>query len=124
MSWGSRRSGANMKLVRKMALAIVLSIAGASTAAAIEISESTYANYQKYLKTIGSTKKGAFAVSSDGFNSFFSYCTDPSCISTSLSQQALNECQSLTGMECLLMAYGREERMEFTVVPKRTTLNE
>jgi hypothetical protein len=113
-----------MKLMRGMALAIALSIVGASTAAAIEISESTYANYQRYLKTIGSTKKGAFAVSSDGFNSFFSWCYDPSCIATSLSQQALNECQSLTGMECLLMAHGREVRIEFTVVPKRTALSD
>jgi hypothetical protein len=113
-----------MKLMRGMALAIVFSVVGAQMAAAIEISESTYANYQKYLKTIGSTKKGAFAVSTDGFNSFFSYCTDPSCIATSLSQQAVSECQSLTGMECLLMAYGREVRIEYTVVPKRATLSE
>lgn len=114
-----------MTLLRDMVVAVVvLSIAGASTAAAIEISESTYGNYQKYLKTIGSTKKGAFAVSSDGFNSFFSYCYDPSCIATSLSQQAITECQSLTGMECVLMAYGREVRIEYTVVSRRAVLSE
>ena len=54
-----------MNMLRVMALAIALSVVGASTAAALEISEATHANYQQYLKTIGSTKRGAFAVASD-----------------------------------------------------------
>jgi hypothetical protein len=107
-----------------MALAIVLSIVGASTAAALEISEATYANYQAYLKTIGSTKKGAFAVAADGYGSYYTYCYDVNCLSNTLIQDALTSCRSATGKECLVLAYGRDERIEFTVVARRTELKD
>jgi hypothetical protein len=50
-----------MKLLRGMALATLLLIVDASAAAALEISEGVYANHQKYLKAIGSHRKGAFS---------------------------------------------------------------
>ena len=112
-----------MRLARGMALAIVLFIAGASAAQAIEITEEVFGNYQKYLKTIGSTRKGAFAVEEDGYSSYFTYCSDPSCISTSLTQEALNGCAALDGHKCVILAYGREERLPFTVVSRRKALS-
>jgi len=113
-----------MKLIRGMALAIALSVVGASTAAALEISEATHANYQEYLKTIGSTKRGAFAVASDDYGSYYTYCYDVNCLSSVLTQDALTSCKSVTGKECLLMAFGRNERIEFTVVSRRTELKD
>ena len=113
-----------MKLMQGMALAIALSAVGASAAAALDISEATYANYQDYLKKIGSTKKGAFAVAADGYGSYFTWCYDVNCLSNTLTQEALTSCRSLTGKECLLMAYGRDERIQYTVVARRTELKD
>jgi hypothetical protein len=113
-----------MKAMRGMALAIVLLTVGASAANALEISEATYANYQDYLKTIGSTKKGAFAVASDGYGSYFTYCYDVNCLANNLTQEALTSCRSVTGKECLVMAYGREERIDYTVITRRIELKD
>lgn len=113
-----------MKLMRAMALAVALSTVGASAATALDISEATYANYQDYLKTIGSTRKGAFAVASDGYGSYFTYCYDLNCLSSTLTQDALTSCRSVTGKECLVMAYGRQERIDYTVVARRTELKD
>ena len=109
-----------MGLMRGMALAIVLTIAGASAAVALDISEDTNANYQDYLKIIGSTKKGAFAVSENGVYSWFIYCTDANCIPDGIGRDALAKCQSFSGQRCQLMAYGRDLRIPITVVPKKT----
>lgn len=111
-----------MRRIRGMALAIVLSLTGASTAAALDISEATYANYQDYLKTIGSTKRGAFAVAADGYGSYYTYCYDGNCLSSALTQDALTSCKSVTGKECLVMAFGRTEKIPFTVIARRTEL--
>ena len=111
-----------MKMMWRMALAIVLSTVGASAATALDISEATYANYQAYLKKIGSTRKGAFAVASDGYGSYFTWCYDGNCLSNTLTQDALTSCRSVTGKECLLMAFGRQERIPYTVVARRTEL--
>ena len=74
------------------------------------------------LKTIGSTRRGAFAVASDGYGSYYTYCYDGNCLSSALTQDALTSCKSVTGKECLLMAFGRNEQIEFTVVSRRTEL--
>jgi len=116
-----------MKLLSGLALATLILIVGASAANALEISEGVYANYQKYLKAIGSHRKGAFAVADDGYGSFFTYCSDPSCASTTpttLSQDAIKGCAALTGQDCLILAYGQEQRIDYTVIASRTTLSE
>ena len=105
-----------------MALAIAIAAPSASAAEALDISEATYANYQEYLKTIGSTRRGAFAVAADGYGSYYTYCYDGTCLSSNLTQDALTSCRSVTGKECLLMAFGRTERIAFTVVARRTEL--
>jgi hypothetical protein len=92
----------------------------ASADETIQISDWSFKNYQKYLKTIGSTKKGAFAVSDDGGNSYFTYCYEANCLDNSLARDAIKGCESLTGLKCLILAYGREERMKFTVVAGRS----
>jgi hypothetical protein len=107
-----------------MALAIVVSIGCASTAAALEISEKTYVNYQDYLKLIGSTKKGAFAVAADGYGSYFTYCSDVGCDPLNLAHESISKCSALTGTKCVLLAYGRDERIEYTVVKSRTSLSD
>jgi hypothetical protein len=113
-----------MKRIVSAALAIAFSAACASAAEALDISDATYANYQAYLKTIGSTRQGAFAVAADGYGSYFTYCYDGNCLSSNLKQDALTSCRSVTGKECLLMAFGRTEKIAFTVVPRRTELKD
>jgi hypothetical protein len=111
-----------MILARGILLAFLLSITSASADDAFEISPKTFANYEDYLKTIGYTKKGAFAAADDGYGSYFTYCPETSCVATSLTQEALNKCESVTGKKCVIVAYGREERIKFTVVARRTEL--
>lgn len=111
------------RLIRATVLMATLLLA-VNTAAAevLQISEKVFANYQDYLKTIGATRRGAFAVGSDGYGSYYVYCEESNCLTQSLTQEALAKCQSLTGIDCVVMAYGREQRMEFTVVARRTAL--
>lgn len=96
---------------------LVAGILAAHPALALELKEATYENYQAYLKQIGATKHGAFAVSADGAYSWFYYCTETNCITTGIGQAALQKCQSLSGQECRIMANDRTLRMEFTVAP-------
>jgi hypothetical protein len=111
-----------MILARGIFLALLLSITSASADDTFQISPNVFASYQEYLKTIGSTKKGAFAVADDGYGSYYFYCPDISCVETSNSQIALTRCQSINGKKCRILAYGREERLKFTVIAKRTEL--
>lgn len=104
-----------MKLSRLVTICLCFTAFCATSASALEISEETNGNYQEYLKTIGSTKKGAFAVSPDGYYSYYIYCTDTNCIPDGIGRDAISKCSSLSGQKCSLMAYGRDVRIPFTV---------
>lgn len=102
----------------------LISVFGASNAAALEITEETHGNYLEYLKTIGSAKRGAFAVSPDGYYSFYMYCEQVNCIADNLGRDALTKCATLSGQKCSLMAYGRDLRIPFEVVALTSEPNE
>lgn len=104
-----------MRFVRFLSILACLIGFGAAGAQALEISEETNGNFQEYLKTIGSTKKGAFAISPDGYYSYYIYCTETNCIADGIGRDALKKCASLSGQECSLMAFGRDVRIPFTV---------
>ena len=102
---------------------LVLAFVVSHRAVALEITEATHENYQAYLKQIGATKHGAFAVSPDGLYSWYIYCTDAHCIQTGIGQEALAKCQTLAGQKCQLLATDRTVRIEFTVAADRTELS-
>jgi hypothetical protein len=110
-------------LIRAAAvLAAMFLTVGTARAEAFQLSEPTHAAYQEYLKLIGSTRKGAFAAAEDGSGAYYIYCDDVNCLTTGMTQETLDKCRSLTGKDCVLLAVGRELRMEIAVVPARTAL--
>lgn len=79
------------------------------SASPIAITPETGSEVAKYLRLVRSTLPGAFAVSPDGRNSYFTYCDEISCAVTNYSQPALRGCQSLAGTPCVII-YVRNER--------------
>jgi hypothetical protein len=112
-----------MRSIRSLLITALFSTIAASNALALEISESVFKNYQEYLKTIGATRLGAFAVGPDGHGSYYVYCETTSCEALRAAPEALQGCAAQTGKTCILMAFGRQEKIEFTVVPARTKLS-
>lgn len=68
-SMNRRRGDLGMRIFLSFVALWLISVFGASNAAALEITEETHGNYLEYLKTIGSAKRVAFAVSPDGYHS-------------------------------------------------------
>lgn len=84
----------------------------------IEISDRVWGHFQEYLVTLGPSKPGAFAVSSDGGSSYYIYCQDVRCRSgTTYSHEAVSRCESSTGRDCVLFALRREIQVAYTQVP-------
>jgi hypothetical protein len=73
----------------------------------IFISHTMEGDLNRYFTLIGSVNSGAFAISPDGRHAFYSYCTDSSCGSISLSQDALQNCKRMAGTSCVILANGR-----------------
>jgi hypothetical protein len=88
--------------------------AASPTAAPITITPETNAEIAKYLRIVKATRPGAFAVSPDGRNSFFTYCEEVACAVSNYSQPALRGCQSFTGAPCLILFVRQEPRAAFT----------
>lgn len=92
-----------------MFLAFITLLSGCSSAASQEtiyIGPKTNAALQSYFAAIGSVGSGAFAVSPDGRNSFYTYCVDTSCGGFSMTQDALLHCKGLAGTACVILANG------------------
>ena len=77
----------------------------------VAITPETNAEISKYLRVVKSTRPGAFAVSADGRNSFFTYCEEISCAAPSYTQPALRGCQSFSGAPCVILYVRNEPRM-------------
>jgi hypothetical protein len=82
--------------------------------APVAISPETNAEISKYLRIVKSTRPGAFAVSADGRDSFFTYCEEISCAAPSYTQPALRGCQSYSGAPCTILFTRNEPRLAFT----------
>jgi hypothetical protein len=57
------------------------------------------------------TRPGAFAVSPDGRNSFYTWCDDTACMTANYSYPALRGCQGLAGTECLVLYVRNQPRL-------------
>jgi hypothetical protein len=74
----------------------------------ISITKETWAYYEQYLRDIGTTSAGAFAVSGDGRSAYYFYCPDIACINrANYKQRALKGCAAFAS-DCVIFAYGRE----------------
>ena len=62
----------------------------------------------KYYRTIGGGRSGAFAVSQKGTVGFYSYCQAVTCRDeVSFTRSALQGCQARAHAACVLLAVGR-----------------
>jgi hypothetical protein len=85
--------------------------AAAPSATSIAVTPETNAEISKYLRIVKSTRPGAFAVSPDGRNSYFTYCEEISCATSNYSQPALRGCQSFSGAPCVILYVRNEPRV-------------
>lgn len=80
----------------------------------IAITPQTSAALETYLRTVRVTRPGAFAVSPDGRNSFYTYCGNITCAVTNYPFLALRGCHSLSGTPCVVLYVRDEPRLAFT----------
>jgi hypothetical protein len=80
------------------------------------INHEVWGGYQEYLKTIGSTKAGAFAITADGGNYFYSWCPGLHCLGgTSWGHRAKSKCEAEYGVECIVFAVRRDIRPDYEI---------
>jgi hypothetical protein len=82
--------------------------------APIALSPATEGAIAAYLGKIRATRPGAFAVSPDGRNSFYTWCDDTACTTSNYSMPALRGCQGLAGTECLVLYVRNQPRLTTT----------
>jgi hypothetical protein len=107
----------------KIAAALIaLSLAGCAaqqpktppSGAPIAISPATQGELAAYLAKVKVTRPGAFAVSPDGLNSFYTWCDDTACATANYSQPALRGCQGLAGAPCVVLYVRHEPRLQYS----------
>jgi len=105
-----------------LAFAIAAPVAGCAataqtppTGTPIAISPATEGAIAAYLRTVKVTRPGAFAVSPDGRDSYYTFCDDTMCATSNYSIPALRGCQSLAGTPCVILYVRNEQRVPFTV---------
>lgn len=67
-----------------------------------------------YLRKVKVTRPGAFAVSPDGLNSFYTWCDDTACATANYSTPALRGCQALAGTPCVVLYVRHEPRLQYS----------
>jgi hypothetical protein len=82
--------------------------------APIALSPATEGALAAYLQKVKVTRPGAFAVSPDGRNSFYTWCDDTACATASYSFGALGGCQALAGTQCLILYVRNQPRLVST----------
>jgi hypothetical protein len=80
----------------------------------IAISPQTEGEISAYLRKVKVTRPGAFAVSPDGLNSFYTWCDDTACATANYSAPALRGCQGLAGMPCIVLYVRHEPRLQYS----------
>ena len=100
---------------------VTLALAACSTqpatppsGAPIALSPATQGELAAYLGRVKVTRPGAFAVSPDGRNSFYTWCDDVACFTSNYSIPAQRGCQGLSGTPCLVLYVRNEPRLSFT----------
>jgi len=99
-------------------LLVLAACAGPSPAPApsgpIAISPQTEGALSAYLRKVKVTRPGAFAVSPDGLNSFYTWCDDTACATANYSMPALRGCQGLSGTPCVILYVRHEPRLQYS----------
>jgi hypothetical protein len=80
----------------------------------IAISPQTDGALSAYLRKVKVTRPGAFAVSPDGLNSFYTWCDDTACATSNYSAPALRGCQALAGTPCVVLYVRHEPRLQYS----------
>jgi len=80
----------------------------------IAISPQTEGALSAYLRKVKVTRPGAFAVSPDGLNSFYTWCDDTACATSSYTIPALRGCQGLAGQPCVTLYVRHEPRLTYS----------
>jgi hypothetical protein len=80
----------------------------------IAISPQTDGALSAYLRKVKVTRPGAFAVSPDGLNSFYTWCDDTACATANYSAPALRGCQALAGTPCVVLYVRHEPRLQYS----------
>lgn len=80
----------------------------------LALSPASSGEVDAYLRKVKVTRPGAFAVSPDGLNTFYTWCDDIGCATTDYAGRAKRGCQALTGSPCLLLYFRNEPRLTFT----------
>jgi hypothetical protein len=80
----------------------------------IAISPQTEGALSAYLRKVKVTRPGAFAVSPDGLNSFYTWCDDTACATSSYTIPAQRGCQGLAGQPCVILYVRDEPRLTFS----------
>ena len=97
-----------------LTLLLLLSVSGAQAAEKLRIEPSVWTHYQEYLRTIGSTKSGAFAVTADGQGSFYTYCPGH-CVGKSYGTVVKLKCEEAYETDCVLFAVRDDIRVEYEI---------
>ena len=82
--------------------------------APIALSPATESALAAYLGKIRAVRPGAFAVSPDGRNSFYTWCDDTACTTSNYSIPAQRGCQALAGTACLVLYVRNQPRLTTT----------
>lgn len=85
-----------------------------ATGAPQSIGETSSGALIAYLAHVKSTRPGAFAVSADGADSFYTWCDGIGCTTQNYSLPALNGCRSLSGKECFVLYVRNQPRFAFS----------
>jgi hypothetical protein len=77
----------------------------------------------KYYRTVGGGRSGAFAVSEKGHVGFYAYCQAVQCRDEfSFTRTALQGCEARAHAPCVLLAVGRSVRQRYMTYQKAEEL--
>lgn len=85
-----------------------------ATGAPLSISNATSSELTRYLALVKVTRPGAFAISADGRDSFFTWCEETVCKVSNYSIPALAGCRSLSGQDCVVLYVRNQPRFAFS----------
>lgn len=101
-----------------VAAVTLLAGAGAAHAGALRVHPTVWGWYQDYLKKIGSTKPGVFAVAEDGRAAGSYVCPELRCNApTGYKQKAIQQCERAAnpGVHCVVFAVRDEIQVEYEI---------
>lgn len=82
----------------------------------LKLTAGTWDYFQHYLRDIGSTGSGAFAVSTDGHSAYYAYCPGVGCIAGADDRyKAMKGCEGF-GKDCVIFAFGRDILVPYEVL--------